>query len=138
MRTTNFIPTYLFSLLLWIIASLPGKDVQKVQSAPKSPLLTFILSDPFMHFLVFGLLTLLLCIGFYRESRGTVPFIKVGVLVSGYSLLLEVYQGILPWRTFGLDDLVWNTVGVLLFLALFRWPLRARLRLRPRKRTSQL
>jgi len=41
---------------------------------------------------------------------------RVALLASGYGLLIELYQGILPWRSFGLDDLLWNTMGVLFFL----------------------
>ena len=58
-----------------------------------------------------------------RGGNRAVPFAKATVLASGYGLLIEIYQAMLPWRTFGLDDLVWNTVGVLFFLALLRWKL---------------
>lgn len=99
-------------------ASLPGENLQRIQTAPKSSWLSAILSDPVMHFLVFGLLTLLICIGFYRESKWSIPFVKVAIIASGYGLFIEIYQGILPWRGFGLDDLFWNTAGILFFLAL--------------------
>ena len=42
----------------------------------------------------------------------------VAVLAVGYGSFIEVYQGILPWRTFGFDDLFWNTLGILFVLAL--------------------
>ena len=80
-------------------------------------MLGVILSDPFMHFLVFGLLALLICRGFYGESRRFIPLAKTAVLAVGYGFLIEIYQGILPWRGFGLDDILWNTLGVLFFLA---------------------
>jgi VanZ family protein len=53
-----------------------------------------------------------------RGARGLAPPTIGAVLAIGYGLLIEIYQGILPWRTFGLDDLFWNTVGVLFVLAL--------------------
>ena len=114
----SFVPSGIFALLLLVQSSLPGENLQRIQSAPKSPWLVAILSDPIMHFLVFGFLTLLICLGFYRELKLSIPLIKVAVIASGYGLLIEVYQGILPWRSFGLDDLAWNTAGVLFFLAL--------------------
>jgi|GEM_PF-2688437 len=123
----SFVPAGLLALSLWIVASLPGDDLQRVQSAPTSPLLAFVLSDPFMHFLVFGCLALLIAWGFHAQSRNPIPFVKVALLVSGYGLLIEVYQGLLPWRSFGLDDLAWNTVGVLSFLGLTRWQLGQRI-----------
>ena len=52
----------------------------------------------------------------YALSRIRLPGIPV-----------EVYQGMLPWRTFGFNDLAWNMIGVLLFLALLRWQLSSRL-----------
>ena len=114
----RFVPARIFALLLWVQASLPGENLQRIQTAPKSPWLTAILSDPVMHFLVFGLLTLLIYMGFYRESQWSVPLVKVAVIASGYGLIMEAYQAVLPWRSFGFDDLAWNTVGVLFFLAL--------------------
>ena len=116
-RWRGFIPAYCFSLLIWVMASLPGDDLERVQRLPENPLLKIILSDPFMHFLVFGLLALLICRGFNRKSGRSIALAIVAVLAIGFGFLIEVYQGILPWRSFGLDDLFWNTVGVLFFLA---------------------
>ncbi|MFH0789808.1 MAG: VanZ family protein [Pseudomonadota bacterium] len=98
------------------MASLPGDDLERIQKFPENPWLRFFLSDPFMHFIVFGLLTLLICRGYDQQSRRSIPMATVGLLASGYGLLIEVHQGILPWRSFGLDDLFWNTMGVLFFL----------------------
>jgi len=120
MKSKSFIPAYLYSLFLWIVASLPGNDLQKIQKFPENPWLKFFLSDPFMHFLVFGLLTLLICRGYDKKPRKSIPLVRVGLFASGYGLMIELYQGILPWRSFGLDDLIWNTVGVLFFLGLVR------------------
>lgn len=119
-RRTNFIPAYLFSLSILILASLPGDDLAQIQRFVESPLLQIMLSDPFMHFLVFGLLALLICRGFYSVSNRSIPFVKVTGLSCGYGLFIEVYQAILPWRSFGLDDLFWNTLGVLFFLILIK------------------
>ena len=120
MRRRGFIPAYCFSLMIWVIASLPGEEVQRIRSCSENPLIRIILSDPFIHLVVFGLLALLLCRGFYRESRRSIPLAIVAALAIGYGLLVEVYQGILPWRSFGLDDLFWNTFGVLFSLAMVR------------------
>jgi hypothetical protein len=48
------------------MASLPGDDLDKIQKSPENPWLRFFLSDSFMHFLVFGLLTLLICRGYVK------------------------------------------------------------------------
>ena len=105
------------------MASLPGEDLEKIQRFPENPWLRFLLSDAFAHFLVFGLLTLLIVRGFYDKGKGPLPFITIGLIASGYGLFIEIYQAILPWRSFGVDDLSWNTVGVLFFLGLVKWSL---------------
>jgi len=120
MRRRDFIPAYSYALVLWIVSSVPGDKLQRIQRYPENLLLRIILSDPFLHFLVFGLSTLLICRGFYREFGRAIPIVKVAFLSIGYGLLIEIYQGILPWRSFGIDDLFWNTVGVLFFLTLVR------------------
>ncbi len=120
MKSKSFIPAYLYSLFLWIVASLPGNDLQKIQKFPEDPWFRFFLSDPFMHFLTFGLLALIICRGYDKESGRSIPLVRVGLLASIYGFMIELYQSILPWRSFGLDDLIWNTVGILFFLGLVR------------------
>ena len=97
LRAKGFFPAYLLSLFIWIMASLPGDDLDKIQKSPENPWLMFFLSDPFMHFITFGLLTLLICRGYVKELRRPIPLVKVGLLASGYGFMIELYQGILPW-----------------------------------------
>jgi VanZ family protein len=78
------------------MASLPGDDLNRIQRLPENPWLRFFLSDPFMHFLTFGLLTLLIFKGFYDGGKRPIPLIKVGLISVGYGLLIEIYQSILP------------------------------------------
>lgn len=120
MKSKSFIPAYLYSLFLWIVASLPGNDLQKIQKFPEDPWLRFFLSDPFMHFLTFGLLALIICRGYDKGSGRSIPLVRVGLLAFVYGFMIELYQSVLPWRSFGLDDLIWNTVGILFFLGLVR------------------
>ena len=91
--------------------------MQEIQVYPENLFLRVILSDPFTYFSLFGLLALLIYRGFQLESELSVPLLKVAFLAIGYGFVIEVYQGILPWRSFGLDDIVWNTVGVLFVVA---------------------
>ena len=119
----NFRPSRLLAVLLWVVASLPGDELERIQKSPENLWIRIFLSDPFMHFSVFGLLTLLMCREYFQESGRAIPAVRIGVLASGYGVMIEIYQAILPWRSFGLDDLTWNTVGVLFFLALVKWGL---------------
>ena len=44
---------------------------------------------------------------------------KVILLGIGYVLFIEIYQAILPWRSFGFDDILWGSVGVVSVPILF-------------------
>ena len=125
-RRGSFVPAALLALALWGVASLPADELQAVQVAPGSALLRLLLSDRSMHALTFGLLTLLLGWGQRGRGAGRAPLALAGGLAACYGLLIELYQALLPRRSFGLDDLAWNTLGVLAALALLRWVYRGR------------
>lgn len=126
-----FFPAYSLALLIFIVASLPGSDLQKVQKYPNNLLLRYLLSDPFMHFLTFGIFTFLVCYGYKRSdpiekgfkqgkaSSVNSLYIRGGLIGIGYSLFIELYQAILPYRSFGLDDLFWNTTGIIFAILVF-------------------
>ena len=117
MSTWGFMPAYGWAFILLIASSLPGEEVQKIQTYPENQFLRVILSDPFMHFFLFGFLALLIYQGFCRVSQGSVSLAKAAFLAIGYGFLIELYQGLLPWRSFGLDDILSNTAGVLFVVA---------------------
>jgi len=75
--------------MLWVVASLPGEDLKKIQEFPNHPLVRIILSDPVVHFLIFGLLAFLICRGFHLEPGGAIPFVRVGLLATRYGLLID-------------------------------------------------
>jgi len=45
-------------------------------------------------------------------TSNQLPAIKVILLGIGYVLFIEIYQTILPWRDFGVNDILWGCVGV--------------------------
>ena len=96
-----------------MVSSLPGSELEKVQRYPDNAFLRFLLSDPVMHWGVFAVLSGLICNGFYRSGMNSNPLIKVLLLGIGYVLFIEIYQAILPWRSFGFDDILWGSAGVL-------------------------
>lgn len=111
----RLVPVGLVALALLAVASLPGSDLQRVQAAPACLALRFLLSDPVMHTVQSGLLAVLVA----RALRAVAGrwLLLTGAAAFGYGLLIELYQALLPWRSFGLDDLAWNAVGVLVGLA---------------------
>jgi len=65
-----------------------------------------------MHWGVFAGVSGLLSYEFYHSGTNPIPSIKVVLLGTGYVLFIEIYQAILPWRSFGFDDILWGSVGV--------------------------
>ena len=112
----SLLPAYIFSFIIFVVASFPGGDLDRVQKSLKTKRFQIVLSDPFMHFFVFGVLALLIYIGFYTSSPKNNPLVKVGILAGGYGLFIEIYQAIIPWRSFGFDDIIWNSAGVIFAL----------------------
>jgi len=95
-----------------MVSSLPGSELEKVQQYPDNAFLRFLLSDPVMHWGVFSVLSGLLCYGFYQSGTNPIPLSRVILLGIGYVLFIELYQAILPWRSFGFDDILWGSAGV--------------------------
>jgi len=105
--------------MIFIVSSLPGNELEKVQQYPDNAFLRFLLSDPVMHWGVFAVLSGLLCYGFYHSGMNPIPLIKVILIGIGYVIFIEIYQAILPWRDFGFDDILWGSVGVVSVAILF-------------------
>ena len=111
-KNKSFVSSYIFAVLIFILSSLPGSQLTKVQQYPDNAFLRFLLSDPVMHWGVFSVLSGLLCYGFYRSGMVPIPLIKVILIGIENVLLIDIYQAILPWRGFGFDDILWGSVGV--------------------------
>ncbi len=122
---TRWFPAAALAFLLGAVATVPAGALQPLQNGLSSLLLRLALSDPFQHALTAALLALLLA----RAVRS----------LLGAGLLIELYQALLPWRAFGLDDLYWNAAGAALALALLAAlnPWQPKNDLPPRKWTHQ-
>lgn len=118
-KNRHFLPAYIFALLMFIYSSLPGSAVEKAQASKKF-FLNIIFSGTFLHIFAFGVLTGLLCYGFYRGRISPFPFLKIGLLAFGYGLFIEVYQVALPYRLFKINDIILNAGGVVISLVLFK------------------
>ena len=116
----SLIPAYIFSFVIFIIASLSGNELDRIQKSPETKWFQIALSDPFMHFIVFGVLAFLIYGGLYTSSRRNVSLVRVAFLACGYGLFIEVYQAIIPWRSFGIDDIIWNMAGVIFISAMIK------------------
>ena len=115
-RRKDFFPAYFFSLLIWIMASLPGEALNSTGRLEENLLTGIFLSDSFVHFFVFGLLALFIYKGYNVACRESIPLARIGAFDIGYGMIIEIYQGILPGRGFALHDMFWDTMGVLFVL----------------------
>ena len=117
-KDSPFLPVYGYAILLLGLMSVPIPSLLRLQR--KSDVFAIIFSDYTFHFLGFGLLAWLFCVGFNKTRKGRVPYFLVGLLSVGYGFFIEICQILLPYRVFGIDDLVADSLGVLVALILFR------------------
>jgi len=118
MKTKPFFFAYLWGGIIFVCCTVPSIGIEKVQKINK--FFTLILSDYSMHFFSFGIFALLLCYGFYKAEKITVPFFKIILYSTGYGLFIELVQIMLPYRFFGINDLVSDFLGAVAALVLFK------------------
>ena len=117
-KNKYFLPAYIFALLIFVSSSLPTGQVQKAKASHW--LLEILLSDFYLHSLIFGAFAGLLCWGFYKARNSAIPYIKIGLLSVGYGLFIEIYQHFLPYRSLKFNDFIADVVGVIVFSLLFK------------------
>jgi len=109
-----FLPAHIFAFLMFVAASLSMGELEKLKK--QKSLLAILFSDFGLHSGVFGVFTGLLCYGFYKVRGSSIPFFKVGVIAFGFGVFIEIYQAILPHRSFALDDIAFDLVGIVIVL----------------------
>ena len=113
LRNKSFLLSYIFAMLILIVSSLPGSALEKIQQLPDNVILRMIISDPAMHLSVFAVFSGSLCYGFYRSGISRIPLLKVILTGVVYVLFIEIYQAVIPWRSFGFDDILWGIIGTI-------------------------
>jgi len=117
-KSRYFFPAYFFAALILIFSSLPPEGIEKARDFHK--LLGLLLSDYSLHLFAFGLLTALLSYGFFKTKNFSLPYLRIGLLSFGFGLFIELYQIFLPHRSFSLEDLASDLVGIIIFLFLIK------------------
>jgi VanZ family protein len=67
--------------------------------------------DKVVHFILYGLTSILLFRYFIRQTNSRSAFIKAVALASIYGAAMEVVQYFLPHRSFSLGDMAANAAG---------------------------
>ena len=124
MRKNPFFPVYLYGIFVFVVSSLPTGKIEELQK--KYSFLEVLLSDFMMHFVVFTLFAVLMVYGFYKTKKTSIPYINIGLISFAYGLFIEVFQIPIPYRSFNLDDLVADLLGIAFALIIFRMYVRAR------------
>ncbi|MFT7374401.1 MAG: VanZ family protein [Oleiphilaceae bacterium] len=73
--------------------------------------------DKVMHFAFYGLFTAIAA-GCTTKRK---TFIKLSIFIAFYGVLMEFFQSFVPSRFMSLADIVANTSGIIIVVALFLW-----------------
>lgn len=90
-------------------------------TVPELPKFNLFSMDKMMHFGIYGLLNLFLLGGWRSTGKPlTIKVIAVCTTVAVvWGILIELLQGLLPYRSFEWDDMLANTIGALLTIPLY-------------------
>jgi VanZ family protein len=110
--------TFLWLLLILLLTLTPGGAM------PEANLWEELLSfDKVVHFMIFGILVLLMIVGFTKQysyaylRKYAVP-LSLSICI-GYSILIEVIQIPIPGRYMEFMDIVANTLGCFIGYGIF-------------------
>ena len=108
--------TILWILVILILTFTPGPNI------PPLPQWNLISFDTFVHATVFGILVFLMTNTFQRKKARDIFFnypIVTSVLISTvFGVLIEIFQPYVPGRTFSYQDMVSDTIGAVLGVAI--------------------
>lgn len=98
----RYLKEYKYSII-WMIIMLIGCTMKFGDDLPKEPLIPY--QDKFVHFGIFGLM------GFLVTWEKKHADLKTLALCALYGILIEIIQSFLPWRSFEVLDMVFDTLG---------------------------
>jgi len=105
-----FLPAWFCAGLLFVGYSLPNQEIEKLQRG--KVLFSDTFSDIVLHVLVFMFFTLVLGLCYIVSTKGSAVVFFVLIPAFAYGVIMELWQAVLPYRAYRLDDLVYNTAGV--------------------------
>ena len=107
----HFLPGIAWFFIVGILTLMPGKDV------PEVDMFQIPQFDKLVHTGMFGMLTLLFCLPYFRSSMNSNAkkriFLRVALMMAAWGLLIEVIQKyFVPGRSFEWLDWLADNVGV--------------------------
>lgn len=115
-KNKPFLPAVIFAAVMLVGYSLPTAQLEKMKESRK--LFDTVFSDFSLHFFLFALFVFLLGYGFSQRFRLKWSLLNAGLLSFGYGIFIELWQYVLPYRTFKLDDILNDLFGILFGLLL--------------------
>jgi VanZ family protein len=118
MRIIRFyLPAIIWILFVLFLCTLPGNDL------PADPLFEKIHLDKIVHFGLFAITVLLLCIGYYRQHKhiSKLTFTVIAISAAFYGLAIEYIQKY--WaiqRGFDMSDVAADIVGAIAGILTFK------------------
>jgi len=106
----------------WVVAtglfilvgfSIPAESVEPIRHGPK--VWSFLMTDPLLHIGALSLFAVVLGLTSRKRARKrsrAALFFKVALFSALYGLFIELVQAVLPWRFFGMEDLLFDFIGV--------------------------
>jgi len=116
MINKSFIPAYIFAVLIIIGSSISTEGLEKFENANIFSEIVF--SHYTIHFFGFGILAVLLAWGFHKKRSSSV-LKRAGLLALFFGLFIEVYQFLLPHRSFSVLGLAVDCAAIVVALWLF-------------------
>jgi len=106
----KFLPAIVWFIFTAVLVFLPGSDI------PKASWLDFIYFDKFVHAGIFGGITLLFCLPFFKAELSLHQkinyFIRISLAVILWGIIVEVIQRFfVPGRSFDLVDWAADSIG---------------------------
>jgi hypothetical protein len=115
------------ALLIFIGGTIPDKRLDDL--ADRHELFKILFSDRLVHVVAFGFFAWVLAFDLTPAESLKIPWRSILLLVLVYGFVLELWQAVLPYRTFALRDLYFDliggAIGLLAFLCFRRFTRKA-------------
>ncbi len=89
--------------ILWSIIMLIGCTAKLGDELPKEPMIPY--QDKIVHFAIFGIM------GFIMIAEKRKTDCNTLIICTLYGILIEIIQSFLPWRSFEILDMVFDSLG---------------------------
>ena len=121
-KSSPFLYLYIYAAVILIGHSIPASRLLHF-TRRLNRFFQYLFSDTSFHFFVFGFFAWLLCYGYYKAGKKKVPYVRIFLVSLFYGALIEVWQAVLPYRYFDRRDLLFDFLGISVFMIAF-WAMR--------------